>query len=97
MTLCSAEQIRLGYFDRRPFKKHLCEIILNLDQWFRRYHLKVFSLFNICFQRGSYKVWEINMGVCPCLEFDITLINCLGYGFYIYGAFEFLCNSIVYL
>ena len=41
-------------------------------------------------------VWEINMGVCPRLEFDniIMFINCLGYDFYIYGAFEFLCNSI---
>ena len=49
-------------------------------------------------QRGSYKVWEINMGVCPCLEFDnIMLINCLGYDFYIYGAFEILCNSIANL
>ena len=43
-------------------------------------------------------VWEINMGVCPRLEFDnIMFINCLGYDFYIYGAFEFLCNSIAYL
>ena len=43
-------------------------------------------------------VWEINMEVCPRLEFDnITLINCLGYGFYIKGALEFLCNSIVNL
>ena len=43
-------------------------------------------------------VWEINMGVCPHLEFDnIMFINCLGYGFYIYGAFEFLCNSIANL
>ena len=43
------------------------------------------------YQRGSYKVWEINMGVCPRLKFDnITLINCLGYDFDIYGAFEFL-------
>ena len=46
-------------------------------------------------QRGSCMVWEINMGVCPRLEFDnIMFINCLGYDFYIYGAFEFLCNSI---
>ena len=30
-------------------------------------------------QRGSYMVWEINMGVCPRLEFDnIMFINCLG-------------------
>ena len=43
-------------------------------------------------------VWEINMGVCPRLEFDnIMFINCLGYDFYIYGAFEILCNSIANL
>ena len=43
-------------------------------------------------------VWEINMGVCPRLEFDnIMFINCLRYDFYIYGAFEFLCNSIANL
>ena len=35
-------------------------------------------------------VWEMNMGVCPRLEFDnIILFNCLEYYFYIYGAFEF--------
>ena len=45
-------------------------------------------------KRGSFMVWEINMGVCPRLEFDnIMFINYLGYDFYIYGAFEFLCNS----
>ena len=50
--------------------------------------------FYIINQRGSFMVWEINMGVCPRLEFDnIMFINCLGYDFYIYGAFEFLCNS----
>ena len=49
-------------------------------------------------QRGSFMVWEINMGVCPRLEFDnIMFINWLGYDFYIYGAFEFLCNSIANL
>ena len=49
-------------------------------------------------QRGSCMVWEINMGVCPRLEFDnIMFSNCLGYDFYIYGAFEFLCNSIANL
>ena len=43
-------------------------------------------------------IWEINMEVCPRLEFDnIMFINCLGYDFYIYGAFEFLFNSIAYL
>ena len=49
-------------------------------------------------ERGSFMVWEINTGVCPRLEFDnIMFINCLGYDFYIYGAFEFLCNSIANL
>ena len=45
-------------------------------------------------------VWEINIGVCPRLEFDnnnIMFIYCLWYDFYVYGAFEFLCNSIANL
>ena len=50
------------------------------------------------FERGSCMVWEINMGVCPHLDFDnIILFYCLGYNFNIYGAFEFLCNSIANL
>ena len=49
-------------------------------------------------QRGSCIVWEINMGVCPRLDFkNIMLFNCLGYNFNIYGAFELLCNSIANL
>ena len=43
-------------------------------------------------------VWEINMGVCPRLDFEnIIIFNCLGYNFNIYGTFEFLCNSIANL
>ena len=43
-------------------------------------------------------LWAINMGVCPLLEFDnIMFINSLGYDFYIYGAFEFLCTSVANL
>ena len=50
------------------------------------------------FQRGSCMVWEINMGVGPRLDFEnIMLFDCLGYNFNIYGAFEFLCNSIANL
>ena len=38
------------------------------------------------------------MGVCALLDFDdIMLIYCLGYDFYIYGAFDCLFNSIVNL
>ena len=48
--------------------------------------------------RGSCMVWEINMGVCPRLDFEnIMWFNCLGYNFNIYGAFVFLCNSIANL
>ena len=43
-------------------------------------------------------VLEINMGVCPRLDFDnIMLSNYLGYNFSIYGAFDFLCNYIANL
>ena len=50
------------------------------------------------FKRGSCMVWEINMGVCPRLDFEnIMLFNCLGYNFNIYGAFEFLCKTIANL
>ena len=49
-------------------------------------------------KRGSCMVWEINMGFCPRLDFDnIMLFYCLGYKFNVYGAFEFLCNSIANL
>ena len=38
-------------------------------------------------------VWQINMRVCPHLEFDNSMfINCLGYDFYINGAFEFFMH-----
>ena len=68
------------------FLKRNCKLMFKFDVYFRNS------------KRGSFMVWEINMGVCPCLEFDnIMFINCLGYDFYIYGAFEFLCNSIANL
>ena len=55
-----------------------------------KFGLKIFEI-DFVIERGSYKVWEINMGVCPRLEFDnIMFINCLGYDFYINGAFELL-------
>ena len=35
-------------------------------------------------------VWEINMGVCPRLDFEsIMLFKCLGYNFNMYGALSF--------
>ena len=36
-------------------------------------------------------VLEINMGICPRLDFEnIMLFNCLGYNFNSYGACELL-------
>ena len=48
--------------------------------------------------KGLLHGMEINMGVCPRLDFEnVMLFNCLGYNFNIYGAFEVLCNSIANL
>ena len=56
------------------------------------------SFYRDFIEKGSCMVWEINMGVCPRLDFEnIMLFTCLGYNFNIYGAFKFLCNSIANL
>ena len=40
---CSVERNHLGNFGREYYEEQFCEIILNLDQWFRRRcHLKYF-------------------------------------------------------
>ena len=42
---CSADQNHLLNFGRRYHEEHFCEIILNLDEWFRRKcPLKVFLI-----------------------------------------------------
>ena len=41
-------------------------------------------------------VWEINMGVCPFLEFDnIMFINCLGYDLYLWCILSFYANPLL--
>ena len=46
-------------------------------------------------QRACYRVWEINIGVCPRMEFyEIMSINCLGYDCYKNGVFPCKFNSI---
>ena len=42
--LCSAEWNNLCNFGRGHHEEHFSEIILNLDQWFRRCHLKIFHV-----------------------------------------------------
>ena len=36
--LCSMEQNQLSSIGPGLYEEHFCEIILNLDQWFRRCH-----------------------------------------------------------
>ena len=40
--MCSAKRNHLCNFGRGYQEEQFCEIILNLDQWFRRCHLKDF-------------------------------------------------------
>ena len=44
--LCSMEQNHWCNFCRRHHEKQFCEIILNLDQWFRRCRLKIFLIWS---------------------------------------------------
>ena len=69
-----------------------------LSKCLKLYLFPDFFFFFTKTERGSCMVWEINMGVCPRLDFDnITLLNCLGYNFNVYGGYEILCNSIAKL
>ena len=60
---CSAERNHLCNFDKGNHEEQFCEIILNLDQWFRRCYLKEFLSRALVFggakpfmqfDRGSY-------------------------------------------
>ena len=42
--LCSVELNHLCNFGRRHHEKQFCEIVLNLDQWFKRCRLKIFLI-----------------------------------------------------
>ena len=45
--LCSAEQNHLCHFGRVHHEEQFCEIIFNLDLWFRRKcHLKIFLIWS---------------------------------------------------
>ena len=52
------EGYHLCDFGRGHYGEHLCEIILNLDQWFRRRCLKIFLESSI-FSFGGHFVWLI--------------------------------------
>ena len=43
--ICSVEWNNFG---RRHHEEQFCEVILNLDQWFRRCHFKIFLIWSSC-------------------------------------------------
>ena len=51
--LCSMEWNHLRNFSRRHHEEQFCEIILNLDQWFR-FHLKIFLIWS---SGGPFVQW----------------------------------------
>ena len=54
--LCSVERYHLWHFGRRHHEEQFCDIILNLDQWFRRrYCLKRYL---ICSSGGQPVQWS---------------------------------------
>ena len=84
-TLCVFSQMKDIKHIRRCFSfrclGHAPEVGLGGVYGVRRFKKSLFPKFH---QRGSYMVLEIDMGVCPRLEFyNIMFINCLGYDFYI--------------
>ena len=60
---CSAEQNHLCNFGRGHYEKQFCEIILNLDQWFRRKCL--LKIFLILSSGGPF----VQLGKAICASF----------------------------
>ena len=54
MALCSVEPNHLRNFDRRHHEEHFPKIILNMDQWFRKCHFKIF----LSLSSGDPFVWQ---------------------------------------
>ena len=55
LPFCSLEWNHLCNFGKRDYEEQLCEIILNLDQWFRRCHLKIFLIWS---SSGPFVQWS---------------------------------------
>ena len=53
--LCSVEQNHLCNFCKRHHEEQFCEIILNLDKWFRRCRLKIFLIWS---SGGPFDQWS---------------------------------------
>ena len=63
---CLAEWNHLRNFTRGHYEEHFCEIILHLDQWFRRYGLIIFLIYSF---GSNFDQWSGT--VCAILEVGI--------------------------
>ena len=72
MPFCSAEQNHLCNFGRGYYEEQFFEIILNLDQWFRRCCLKIFLIWS----SGSPFVQRSGT-ICAIFIEGIKRNNCL--------------------
>ena len=62
-TPFSTKQKHLGSSGRGHHEEHICEIISNLDQWFRRrYHLKTFLIYS-----SGHPCIKLSQTVCAIL------------------------------
>ena len=72
-SLCSARQNHLYDFGRGYYEKQFCEIILNLDQWFRRC---LFNIFLIWSSGGPLRAFVQPRGtICAILVESIMRNN----------------------
>ena len=52
-TICAI--LLEGNFGKGHYEEHFCEIILHLDQWFRRYGLMIFLIYSF---GGNFVQWS---------------------------------------
>ena len=63
-------------FGGQHYRGHICEIILNLDQWFRRCRLKIFIIYNFdghYFQQSDTICANLVEGIIRNIFYNIIL------------------------
>ena len=72
VPFCLREQNHLCNFGRGHYERHFCEIILNLDRWFRRKsHLKLFLIYN----SGGPFLWQSGTIYAILVEIIMRIIS----------------------
>ena len=88
---CSAERNHLVNFGRGLYEEHFCEIILNLDQWFRKkFCLKIFLI-----QRSSGPFVQRSGTICAVfVEGIMSNISMKLFGMWTSGSGgNFVCST----